>query len=198
MRPSAQIQAVLAAALHPVVGNHVSDGTADVSSYPIPGLPDDAVWRVLITDMDHSQQTYVGLWADGTGRELVDDQPAFFELVRSRGGAQLPDEGTALGYVLAFLEVTRGPSVLVRPIHASTDIPWRPGTADEEARRAALLANSPIRPPTAEPTNDGFRLEVWLVVDQRIQLNSFDVARDGTLAAEFRVVATDLPLPIVR
>jgi len=130
--------------------------------------------------------------------ELVDDQPAFFDLVRSRGGAQLTDPGIALGYVLGFLEVTRGPSVLVRPIHNIADIPWRPGTAEEEGRRAALLADSPIRPPTAVPADDGFRVEVWLVVDQRIQLNSFDVAHDGTMATEFRVVAADLPLPIAR
>jgi len=37
-----------------------------------------------------------------------------------------------------------------------------------------------------------------LVVDQRIQRNSFEVSRDGRLSATFQVLAEDLPLPIIR
>ncbi|HET6296285.1 MAG TPA: hypothetical protein VFG33_23075 [Kribbella sp.] len=198
MKPTAQQRTAIADALHPAVGAKVSDGTADISSYPVPGLAEDAVWQVAITDTDHPLQTYVGAWPDGVVRVLADDQPAFFELVAARGGARIADPETALGYVLAFLEVTRGPSVLVRPIADVSDIPWRPGSADEEARRTALLADPPITEPTARPDGNGYRVELWLIVDQRVQFNSFDVTTDGAIAAEFRVVAADLPLPIAR
>jgi hypothetical protein len=198
MRPSAEHRRAIADALHPDVGSTVVDGSADVSSYPVPGLPEDAVWRILIADTDHPLQTYVGLSANGTGRVLPDDQQAFLELVSDLGGARIADPGTALGYVLAFLEVTRGPSVLVRPVSDVSDIPWRPGSTDEEARRAAFLAGEPISAPSAERADDGFRVRAWLIVDQRIQLNTFDVSADGTIDADFRVVAADLPLPIAR
>jgi len=198
MKPSAERRTVIAEALHPAVGTKVSDGTADVSSYPVPGLQEHAVWQIAITDTDHPLQTYVGLWPNGTGRVLSDNQQAFFDLVSALGGAQIVDPETALGYVLAFLEVTRGPSVLVRPISDVTDIPWRPGSADEEARRAAFLTDPPISEPSAKPDNNGYRVQMWLIVDQHIQFNSFDVATDGAIAAEFRVVAADLPLPIAR
>jgi hypothetical protein len=198
MKASAERRTVVAEALHPVVGAMVSDGTADVSSYPVPGLPEDVVWQVAVTETDHPLQTYVGLWPDGKGRVLADDQAAFFDLVSAVGGAQILDPETALGYVLAFLEVTRGPSVLVRPIRDVTDIPWRPGSAEEEARRAAFLADHLVSEPSAERVDNGYRVQMWLIVDQRIQLNSFDVAADGAIAAEFRVVAADLPLPIAR
>jgi hypothetical protein len=195
VKPSDEDLEAIREALHPVLGDRIRDRTAEVTSYPVPGLPERAVWRVRIGDADHPMQTYVGLWPDGRARVLSDDQPAFLDLV-SAHHTEIRDRETALGYVLAFLEVTRGPTVIVRPVSDPAEIRWRPGTDDEEARRTAFLADSPIKPPSATPTKDGFQVEVWLIVDQRIQRNTFDVARDGTISAQFHVVAADLPLPI--
>ena len=50
----------------------------------------------------------------------------------------------------------------------------------------------------AEPSDGGFHVELTLVVDQRVQRNSFEVARDGSIRSDFRVLAEDLPLPIAR
>ena len=191
-----QLEAIRAA-LHPVLGDRVGDGTADVTPYRVPGLPVDGVWRVRYEDADHPLQTYVGLWPDGAARILTDDQPAFLDLCAA-SGVRIGDPGVALGYILAFLEVTRGPQVIVRVITDAADIRWRPGTQDEEARRRAFLVEAPIRPPSSEPTGVGFRIELWLVVDQRIQLNTFDVGRDGVMSTDYRIVAADLPLPIAR
>jgi hypothetical protein len=58
------------------------------------------------------------------------------------------------------------------------------------------MADPPIEPPSAKRTADGFHVDVWLIVDQRIQLDTFEVASDGKVSAKFRVVAADLPLPI--
>ena len=63
----------------------------------------------------------------------------------------------------------------------------------------AVSASTSRKPdPSAEPVDNGYRVQMWLIVDQRIQLNTFDVAADGAIAAEFRVVAADLPLPLAR
>ncbi len=197
MRPTGDRLEAIAGALHRVLGDWVRDGTAEVTAYPVPGLPPEAVWRVRMASLDHPMQAYVGVWPDGSARVLNDDQDGFQDLATA-SGAEISDAGTALGYVNAFLEVTRGPMVIVQPIGSVADIAWRPGSDAEEAGRAAFLQDAAVRPPSVEPSGDGFRVEVWLVVDQRIQLNAFTVARDGGLSATYRVVAADLPLPIAR
>lgn len=184
-------------ALDPVLRAGIAGGTAKVTTHRVPGLPERAVWRVLDISEGHPRQAYVGVWPDGKAVVLNDDQDAFLDLVTAFG-VEVADPRTALGYVLGFLEVTRGPMVIVMPISDTTEIPWRPGSRDEAERREAFLAAPPIRPASVESTAGGFHVEVWLVVNQRIQLNTFDVARSGAIAAAFRVVAADLPLPIAR
>lgn len=190
-------RAAIATAVGPGLGERVADGTADLSPVPVPGLGDAVVWRVEDAMSDHPLAVYVGVWPDGVVRVLTDDQPAFFGLVHAVG-VDLADPDTVLGYVRGFLEVTRGASVIVRVVSDLGDIRWRPGSPQEEAHREAFVADSPIGPPGVEATEDGFHVELYLVVDQRIQLNTFDVARDGSIAASYRVLAEDLPLPIAR
>jgi hypothetical protein len=185
----------VAAAVGPGLGDAVQDGTAELTPFPVPGLAAQAVWRLRDATADHPLQVYLGRWPDGVVRVLTDDQPAFFDLARAVG-AQLTDPQTAIGYVRAFLEATRGATVIVRVVSDLADLRWRPGAPDEEARRQAFLADAPITPPRAEPTPNGFHVELCLVVDQRVQRNTFEVARDGTLTASYRVLAEDLPLPI--
>ena len=190
-------RAAVAIAVGRGFGERVADGTADLTPVPVPGLGDAVVWRVEDSTSDHPLAVYVGAWPDGVVRTLTDDQPAFFGLVQAVG-VDLTDPDTVLGYVRAFLEVTRGASVIVRVVSDLSDIRWRPGSPQEEAQREAFMADPPIRPPRVEPTADGFHVELYLVVDQRVQLNTFEVARDGSITASYRVVAENLPLPIAR
>jgi hypothetical protein len=189
-------RAVLVAAAA-ALGPRMADRPPDIRPYAVPGLGGRTVWRVRLEDLDHPVQVYVGLWPDGRARMLSDDQPAFLDLAEAHG-AEIADADTALGYVLGFLEATRAPSVIVRPVSEPGDIPWRPGSPDEEARRAAFASGPGVAPPRVEETPEGFDVELWLVVDQRIQRNSFRVSADGSVAAEHHVVAADLPLPIAR
>jgi hypothetical protein len=190
-------RAAVAMAVGPGLGERVVDGTADLTPFLMPGLDDVVVWRVEHSWSHHPLAVYVGLWPDGAARVLTDDQAAFFALVQAVG-VDLTDTDTALGYVRAFLEVTRGASVIVRVVSGLSDIRWRPGSADEEAQRESFVANTPIGPPQVEATAEGFRVELCLVVDQRVQRNTFEVSRDGSIAASHRVLAEDLPLPIAR
>lgn len=190
-------RAAVATAVGVGLGEQVTAGTADLAPVPVPGLGEAAVWRVEASSLDHPFAVYVGQWPDGTVRVLTDDQPAFFELVQAVG-VDLTDADTVLGYIRAFLEVTRGASVIVQMVSDLSDIRWRPGTPDEESQREVFVADPPIAPPRVEETEHGFHVELYLVVNQRIQLNTFEVASDGSLAPSYRVLAEDLPLPIAR
>lgn len=187
----------VAAAVGAGLGPAVLAGTAILRQVPVPGVGDSLAWLVRDDDADHPLQAYVGVWPDAAVRLLSDDQPAFFDLVASCG-AEIEDASTALGYVRAFLELTRGPAVIVREVEDAAQLPWRPGSAAEETNRARFEAGPPIAPPLAEPAGDGFHVELTLVVDQRIQRNSFEVGPGGAIAASFRMLAEDLPLPIAR
>ncbi len=111
----------------------------------------------------------------------------------------LADEAGARSYVETYLEVTRGAPVIVRPVVSLDDLRWRPGSAEEDDARAALLADPPAIAPVLATTADGFHVELTLVVDQRLQRNEFDLTRAGDITrSSFRVLAKDLPLPIAR
>jgi hypothetical protein len=158
---------------------------------------DEVAWLVRDDGADHPMQCHVGVWPDGAVRLLSDDQPAFFDLVAATG-ADIGDPSTAIGYVRAFLEITRGPAVIVRELGDAADLRWRPGSQAEEANRARFEADPPIEPSVVEPSDGGFHVELTLVVDQSVQRNVFDVGRDGSIRAGYRVLADGLPLPIAR
>jgi hypothetical protein len=170
---------------------------AQVEEHPVPGTDASCVWLVRAVQLDHPMQAYVGRWPNGQVRLLTDDPEAWMDLIDAVG-VSLDDAHVALAYVREFVEVTRGASVLVREVSGPEDLPWRPGSPAEEARRTAFLSNHDIEGPVAEQTAEGFHVELTLVVDQRIQRNMFDVGLDGRITASFRVIATDLPLPIAR
>ncbi len=187
----------VADAVGPGLGAGVLSGDAEVLPVDVPGVEPTVVALVRDDHLDHPMQAYVGRWPTGEVRLLSDDQQAWADLVRTVG-AHIDDPATALGYVRRFLEITRGPSVIVREVTDPEELPWRPGSPDEERRRRAFLAGPPIPGSVAEPIDDGFHVELTLMVGQRIQRNLFDVSGDGRIGASFRVLADDLPLPIVR
>lgn len=179
------------------LGPQVQSGEASVEPIPVPGAPPGMIWAIRDALLDHPLQAYVGRWPDGTIRLLSDDQGAWTDLMEAVG-VRLDDPETALGYVRRFLEVTRGPSVIVYEVTEAAGLPWRPGSPAEEERRQALLAGQPLPPPVAEGTTTGFHIELTLVVDQRIQRNLFEVTPSGAIDASFEVLADELPLPIAR
>jgi hypothetical protein len=189
-------EALVAALPEPLAGA-AADGTAAVTEHEVAGMPAGTVWRVRLEDPMHPAQVYVGRWPDASLRVLTDDQPAFLDLAAS-SGARVDRPDVAVGYVRGFLEATRGPAVRVVPVDDADRIQWRPGTPEEEERRRAVLDDPRLGPPHAEPAGSGVRVELCLVVDQRIQRTTFDVSPDGRVEASYVVLAEDLPLPIVR
>jgi hypothetical protein len=165
----------LAIAVGEPLATAVLDGTARITPVTVPGLVDGAVWQVVDDVGEHPIRVYVGAWPDGRVRVLSGDQDAWAEL-----------------------EATRGTMVRVQPIGGVADIEWRPGSADEEAAKAALLADPPDLATVAQATPGGFHVERALVVDQRVQRNEFDVSHHGAITASYEVLAEALPLPIIR
>lgn len=191
----------IAEAVGPGLGEGVRRGSATIRPIPVPGVAGTVTWLVRDDGLDHPLQAYVGLWPDGRVQVLSDDQAAWAELIAGVG-ARIDTAATALGYVRAFLEITRASSVLVREISGTEDLPWRPGTADEERRRVDFLAGPPVPEPIVETVGAGsdadFHVELTLLVGQRVQRNLFEVTPAGGIDATFQVLADDLPLPIVR
>jgi hypothetical protein len=187
----------VAEAVGPGLGPQVVDGSAELLPIAVAGTDQTAVWLVRDDLLGHPLQVYVGRWPDGSTRVLSDDPEAWADLMQALG-VRLDDVGTALEHVRAFLEITRASNVIVQEVRSVDDLPWRPGSDDEEVRRATLLAGPALPPPLVEATGSGFHVELTLVVDQRIQRNLFDVTADGSINASFRVIAEDLPLPIAR
>lgn len=187
----------VAEAVGPGLGAGVRSGAAELRSIPVPGVDETAVWLVRDDHLDHPLQAYVGRWPGGEVRVLSDDQDAWADLMAAVG-PHIHDSATALGYIRQFLEITRGPSVPVQELTGPEDLRWRPGSVAEEQRRAAFLSDPAIDGPIVERIDSGFHVELTLVVGQRVQRNLFDVTPDGRITASFRVIADDLPLPIVR
>ena len=188
----------VAMALGEPLSDAVLDGQASLEAVEVAGVETAIVWRVRDELADHPWQAYVGRWPDGSVRVLTADQDAWADLIRVTG-ARLTGAEQARAYVLAYLEVTRGAMVIVRPITSLDDLHWRPGSDSEEAAKAALLASPPDLTPVASESGDGFHVELALVVDQRLQRNSFDVSSRGEIVgASFEVIAEGLPLPTAR
>ena len=187
----------VAVAIGQPLGDRVLDGQAQLAPVPVSGIQQTVVWRVRDETGAHPWQVYVGVWPDGSARLLTADQEAWADLV-SASGARLDGEADARAYVEAFLEVTRGAQVIIQPITSLDELRWRPGSDREEDARAKLLADPPAIEPSLRQTVDGFHVELTLVVDQRLQRNTFDVTRGGQIASSFRVLAEHLPLPIAR
>ena len=180
------------------LGGQVLDGQAQLAPVAVAGIKGTVVWRVRDESGPHPWQVYVGAWPDGSMRVLTGDQDAWADLVAATG-AHLASAAQARSYVETYLEVTRGAMVIVRPVTSLDELRWRPGTADEEAAKAALLADPPPIAPVLDSSADGFHIELTLVVDQRLQRNVFDLTSAGEMTrTSFSVLAERLPLPIAR
>jgi len=180
------------------LGEAVLDGRASLEAVDVPGVETTIVWRVRDELADHPWQAYLGRWPDGRVGMLTADQDAWSDLIRATG-ARLTEADQAREYVEAYLEITRGAMVIVQPVASLNELQWRPGSDTEEAAKTALLASPPDLAPVASTSGDGFHVELALVVDQRLQRNSFDVSSSGEIIrSSYEVLAEGLPLPFAR
>ena len=187
----------MAIAVGEPLASRVLDGDATLTPVPVPAMEETAVWSVRDVLGGHPMRLYVGAWPDGSARVLTADQAAWADLVAAVG-VELTGPDDALAYVRAFLEITRGAMVIVQAVTSLDELRWRPGSDAEEAAKASLLADPPVMAPAVVPEPPGFRVELTLVVDQRLQRNTFQVSASGEIESSYRVLFDGLPLPIAR
>ena len=187
----------LAVAVGEPLASGLLEGTVRVAPVSIPGVDGTHAWAVSDDLGDHPLRIYVAVMPAGDARVLTADQDAWADLARAVK-VELVDAPQARAYLESYLELTRGTSVIVGAINNLAELRWRPGSVSEEAAKEALLAAPPDVGPVAVQTAAGFHVELTVVVDQRLQRNSFDVTRDGRIESSYRVLADGLPLPIAR
>ena len=120
--PAEAVAQAVAEAVGPGLGAGVRSGAAELLPIPVPGVTQSVVWLVRDDHLDHPLQAYVGRWPAGEVRVLSDDQPAWEELMDVVGRPHLDDAATALGYIRQFIEITRGPSVIVQEVTGPQDL----------------------------------------------------------------------------
>jgi hypothetical protein len=195
MTPAPDRQA-LADLVRGPMGEAVLAGDAAVEPRPVPGLPDGSVWEVSILSNPHMPRLAVGRGPGERLRLLTGSPDAFQDLV-----ADLPvtisDTQTALGYVRGFLAATRPHDVLLQVATRPEDIAWRPGSPEEEERRAEFLADTSLTP-RAEPNGDSYLVSLILLRNQHAQRSNFRVSPDGSIGVEDELLVEGLPLPVLR
>lgn len=180
------------------VSDAVMAGEAAVEPVAVPGLPEGSVWEVSVPEEPHMPRLIVGRGPGGRLRLLTGRPDAFRELI-----ADLPvviaDADTAVGYVRAFLAITREHDVLVQvPDHADA-IQWRPGSPEEEDRRQAFVAEVSLEPQVRpREAADGFVVSLVLLRDQRAEQPTFTVGAGGSIDVDSEILVDGLPLPVLR
>lgn len=197
------LERTLAAGLkkrHGRLAKLLGDPMTTVRAYPASWLPAGTICEVQHMAVRHPVAFYAGVGTDGRVWMLTDDPDAFTDFARAQG-VHLSDGGDASAYVRALLETTRSTSTLVYVLDDVSGIKFRPAVDErEQAQREAFVDTyrDVIRPPAAEPIPDGWEVQAFVVVDQRVQRNRIDVTPAGTFRARFEVLADDLPLAVGR
>ena len=173
----------------------LAEGRANVELLAVPGLPDGTVWQVWVPSEPHMPRLVVGRGPGSRLRELTGRPQEFVELVADLP-VSLPDDDTVIGYVLGFLAATRAHDELRQVAPAPEDIAWRPGSPDEERRRADFLATTPLAPQVRRDGDDRV-VDVVVLVDQRAERLQVRVGAHGQLDVTADVIVDGLPLPVL-
>lgn len=186
----------LATLLGGPMGDAARSGDAVLEPLPVPGLSEGSVWLVRVPANPHMPQVVVGR-GPGERLRVLTGRPAAFHDLAADLQVAIADPATALGFVRGFLAATRDHDVLLQVPERPDDIAWRPGSPEEEERRAAFLAGTDLTP-SAEPAGDGFHVALVVLRDQHARRSTFRVGADGALHVDDDVLVDGLPLPILR
>jgi len=186
----------LAEVLGGPMGAAVRAGEAVVEPLPVPGLPEGTVSLVHVPSNPHMPQIAVGR-GPGAGLRVLTGRPAAFSDLVADVPVAIPDPATAIGFVRGFLAATRDADVLLQVPERADQIAWRPGSPEEEERRAAFLSSTDLTA-RAEAAGDGFDVALVVLRDQHARRSTFHVGGDGIVAVDDDVLVDGLPLPILR
>jgi hypothetical protein len=139
---------------------------------------------------------YIG-YNEGARAFVLDQDPEAFLAMVAADAVSLTTAADAAKYASAFLTVTRP---LTRPtyvVESVDDVRFRPQLSDAEQQRRDDFVSKYgpiIAPPAGEPAQNGFRVVVYLVVDQALRRATLQIGSDGAIDADADVLESELPL----
>ncbi|MCL2850066.1 MAG: hypothetical protein FWE61_08490 [Micrococcales bacterium] len=131
---------------------------------------------------------------------MLTGSPDTFAQMTASAQVQVADGAVAADVAAVYLDTTRDFLAASYRID-SIDVLWLPKPdAAAQQRRAALEAqySQTVAPPTAEPSDAGWTVTVWMVADRTLVRHQLEVGADGAVTDRSDVVETDLPVPYSR
>ncbi|MGH2632052.1 MAG: hypothetical protein ACRDG3_01465 [Tepidiformaceae bacterium] len=139
---------------------------------------------------------YIG-YAEGERAFVLDEDPEAFLAMAAVDNVSLNSAAEAAKYGAAFVTVTRPLTRLTYVVESIGDVRFRPKLSDAEQERRNAFEKQygdSIAPPAAERERSGYRVVLYLVVEQELRRITLHVTGAGAVDADAAVLETGLPL----
>lgn len=163
-----------------------------------PGLSKFGVYSIKHLSPYKPILHYIG-YAEGERAFVLDEDPETFLKMAAADTVRLSSAADAAAYGAAFVTVTRPLTRLTYIVESAADVRFRPRLSEaEQQQRDAFQAKygATITPPTAEVDGSGFRVVVYLVVEQALRRLVLHISKAGAVDADSEVLETGLPLVV--
>lgn len=139
---------------------------------------------------------YIG-YAEGKRAFILDQDPEAFLAMAASDSVSLDSAEEAAKYGATFITVTRPLTRLAYVVESSEAVRFRPTLSAAEQQRKTEFEKqygATISPPKAEADGTGYRVVLFLVVEQELRQITLTVGRTGTIDADANVLEQGLPL----
>lgn len=184
--------------LVPEIADGLSRPSSEVALLDLPFLRGAKVYKLLLRSPVHAVRVYVGLTAGGGTIVLDPDLGAFIRLAQG-GQVAILNEGTAIAYAQAALEIGRNQDELFYGVTNVDDLWFRdPLSPEDESTRNAIRLSygDRIRPPHAQRMEYGFLVEAYYARQGTLELHRTFVTASGGLDDQVEICERDLPLVV--
>jgi len=157
------------------------------------------VVSVQVRSMRHPLLFYAATAADRPAHLLSSDAADLQELLAD-DGAGLDSEADAVAFVRLLVTLDRKSSRLTRIVESVDDIPLRErleGSTAKQAEIALSELRASIAATTAEASEGGWIVSIWIARDAGVAAERYEVGRDGVLLGHREISRVELPLIVV-
>jgi hypothetical protein len=139
---------------------------------------------------------YVGFAPHQPAYELTAQPKNFIALARA-DHVKINSLDEAASYAYVYLEVTRVVNHLFYPVTSLEQVRFRAPLKGEELKRKTAFEQkyrSLIAPPASSSTPQGYRVTIYAVREQALELHTLHVQSDGDISDQVTVLEERLPL----